>query len=55
MIARHDEHVPTEQRPEVQERDDMFIGGQPTEKALRDLKARGVTTVVNLTVSKVYR
>ncbi len=28
--------------------DDMFIGGQPTEKALRDLKARGVTTVVNL-------
>jgi uncharacterized protein (TIGR01244 family) len=28
--------------------DDMFIGGQPTEKALRDLKAQGVTTVVNL-------
>ena len=28
--------------------DDMFIAGQPTEKALRDLKARGVTTVVNL-------
>jgi len=28
--------------------DDMFIGGQPTEKALRDLKAKGVTTVVNL-------
>src|SRR3954469_23631586 len=28
--------------------DDMFIGGQPTEKALRDLKARGVTTIVNL-------
>jgi uncharacterized protein (TIGR01244 family) len=28
--------------------DDMFIGGQPTEKALRDMKARGVTTVVNL-------
>jgi uncharacterized protein (TIGR01244 family) len=28
--------------------DDMFIGGQPTQKALRDLKARGVTTVVNL-------
>ena len=26
----------------------MFIGGQPTEKALRDLKAQGVTTVVNL-------
>jgi protein tyrosine phosphatase (PTP) superfamily phosphohydrolase (DUF442 family) len=28
--------------------DDMFIGGQPTERALRDLKAQGVTTVVNL-------
>lgn len=28
--------------------DDMFIGGQPTEKALRDLKAQGVTTVINL-------
>ncbi|MEZ5292027.1 MAG: sulfur transferase domain-containing protein [Vicinamibacterales bacterium] len=28
--------------------DDMFIGGQPTEQALRDLKAQGVTTVVNL-------
>src|SRR5712671_6391605 len=28
--------------------DDMFIGGQPTEKALRDLKAKGVTTIVNL-------
>jgi uncharacterized protein (TIGR01244 family) len=28
--------------------DDVFIGGQPTEKALRDLKAMGVTTVVNL-------
>ena len=28
--------------------DDFFIGGQPTEKALRDLKAKGVTTVVNL-------
>jgi len=28
--------------------DDMFVGGQPTEKALRDLKAKGVTTVVNL-------
>ena len=28
--------------------DDLFIAGQPTEKALRDLKARGVTTVVNL-------
>lgn len=28
--------------------DDMFIGGQPTEFALRELKAKGVTTVVNL-------
>jgi uncharacterized protein (TIGR01244 family) len=28
--------------------DDMFIAGQPTEKALRDLKAKGVTMVVNL-------
>ncbi len=28
--------------------DDVFIGGQPTERALRELKARGVTTVVNL-------
>lgn len=27
---------------------DMFIGGQPTARALRELKAQGVTTVVNL-------
>jgi uncharacterized protein (TIGR01244 family) len=27
---------------------DMFIGGQPTEKALRELRAKGVTTIVNL-------
>src|SRR5690348_10297543 len=27
---------------------DMFIGGQPTEKALREMKAQGVTTVINL-------
>jgi uncharacterized protein (TIGR01244 family) len=27
---------------------DVFISGQPTEQALRDLHARGVTTVVNL-------
>jgi uncharacterized protein (TIGR01244 family) len=27
---------------------DVFISGQPTERALRDLKAQGVTTVVNL-------
>jgi uncharacterized protein (TIGR01244 family) len=28
--------------------DDLFIGGQPTERALRELKAKGVTTVINL-------
>jgi uncharacterized protein (TIGR01244 family) len=28
--------------------DDIFIAGQPTEKALREMKDRGVTTVVNL-------
>jgi uncharacterized protein (TIGR01244 family) len=28
--------------------EDLFIGGQPTEKALRDLRAQGVTTIVNL-------
>lgn len=28
--------------------DDMFIGGQPTERALREMKAAGVTTVINL-------
>jgi len=28
--------------------EDVFIGGQPTEKGLREMKARGVTTVVNL-------
>src|SRR5688500_7018960 len=28
--------------------DDMFIGGQPTERALRELSAQGVTTVINL-------
>ncbi len=28
--------------------DDFFVAGQPTEKALREMKARGVTTVVNL-------
>jgi protein tyrosine phosphatase (PTP) superfamily phosphohydrolase (DUF442 family) len=27
---------------------DLFIAGQPTEKALRDLRAKGVTTIVNL-------
>ncbi len=28
--------------------DDMFIGGQPTETAIRELRAQGVTTIVNL-------
>ena len=28
--------------------DDVFIGGQPTERALRELRAQGVMTVVNL-------
>jgi uncharacterized protein (TIGR01244 family) len=28
--------------------DDMLISGQPTEAALRELKAQGVTTIVNL-------
>jgi uncharacterized protein (TIGR01244 family) len=28
--------------------DDMFVTGQPTEKALRELRAKGVTTIVNL-------
>lgn len=28
--------------------EDVFVGGQPTEKGLREMKALGVTTVVNL-------
>jgi uncharacterized protein (TIGR01244 family) len=28
--------------------DDFFIAGQPTEKALREMKAQGVTSIVNL-------
>ena len=28
--------------------DDLFIAGQPTERALRELKSKGVTTVINL-------
>jgi uncharacterized protein (TIGR01244 family) len=28
--------------------EDFFIAGQPTERALRDMKERGVTTVINL-------
>src|SRR5687767_9744773 len=36
--------------------DDMYIGGQPTEKALRELKAQGVTTVINLrSPEEMYR
>ena len=27
---------------------DLYIAGQPTERALRDLKEQGVTTVINL-------
>ena len=28
--------------------EDLFIAGQPTERALREMKAQGVTTVINL-------
>jgi uncharacterized protein (TIGR01244 family) len=28
--------------------DDIFVGGQPTEQGLREMRAQGVTTVVNL-------
>ena len=28
--------------------DDLLIAGQPSERALRDMKARGVTTIINL-------
>lgn len=28
--------------------DDLFVAGQPTERALREMKAQGVTTIVNL-------
>lgn len=28
--------------------DDVYVSGQPSEQALRDLKARGVSTIVNL-------
>jgi uncharacterized protein (TIGR01244 family) len=28
--------------------EDVYIAGQPTERALREMKARGVTTVINL-------
>ena len=30
--------------------DDIFVGGQPTEQGLREMRAQGVTTVVNLRV-----
>lgn len=30
--------------------DDLFMGGQPTERALREMRSQGVTTVVNLRV-----
>lgn len=45
--------VPQELRGQFQDKfarvgDDVFISGQPTEQALRDLHAQGVTTVVNL-------
>jgi uncharacterized protein (TIGR01244 family) len=32
--------------------DDLYIGGQPTEKALRELKTKGVTVVVNLRMQR---
>jgi uncharacterized protein (TIGR01244 family) len=35
--------------------DDVFIGGQPTERGLRDMKARGVTTIVNLRTPEEMR
>jgi uncharacterized protein (TIGR01244 family) len=35
--------------------DDVFIGGQPTERALREMTARGVTTVVNLRTPEEMR
>jgi uncharacterized protein (TIGR01244 family) len=31
---------------------DLFIGGQPTERALREMKAAGVTVVVNLRMQR---
>jgi uncharacterized protein (TIGR01244 family) len=35
--------------------DDMFIAGQPTERALREMRAEGVTTVVNLRTPEEMR
>lgn len=35
--------------------EDVFIGGQPTERSLREMKARGVTTVVNLRTPEEMR
>jgi uncharacterized protein (TIGR01244 family) len=34
---------------------DVFIGGQPTERGLREMKARGVTTIVNLRTPEEMR
>jgi uncharacterized protein (TIGR01244 family) len=34
---------------------DLFIGGQPTERALRELRAEGVTVVVNLRMPEEMR
>jgi uncharacterized protein (TIGR01244 family) len=35
--------------------DDLFIAGQPTERGLRELRAQGVTTVVNLRTPEEMR
>ncbi len=35
--------------------EDIFVAGQPTERALREMKARGVTTVVNLRTPEEMR
>ena len=46
--------VPTDAFREVlvQVGDDLYIGGQPTEQGLKDMRALGVTTVVNLRTSR---
>ena len=35
--------------------EDIFVAGQPTQRALREMKARGVTTVVNLRTPEEMR
>jgi uncharacterized protein (TIGR01244 family) len=35
--------------------DDVFVGGQPTERGLREMRAQGVTTVVNLRTPEEMR